>query len=135
MSKLNSPLSTGGGIRHHLSPMYNTVLSTVPRRTHTHLHHSSDPDDTNKPPAVEVEELAVAVILITTGDTTEDMTDMKNMIIATGGAHLHHTIVVTDQDQDLVPTVQGVIEEEKPVTEQIPFVPILVFLTVTLITN
>lgn len=70
---------------------------------------------------VAVEELAVAVTPITTGDMTEDMTDMKNMIIATGGDHLHHTTVVTDQDQDLVPTVQGVTEEEKPVTEQIPF--------------
>lgn len=64
----------------------------------------------------EVEGLAAAVIPTTTGVMTEDMTDMKNMIIVTGGDHLHPIIVVTDHDQDLVPIAQGAIEEQKLVT-------------------
>ncbi|ETE68859.1 hypothetical protein L345_05344 [Ophiophagus hannah] len=56
-----------------------------------------------------------------TEDTTEDMTDMKNMIIATGGDHLHHIIVVTDQDQDLVPTVQGVIKKRSQLQSKYHF--------------
>ncbi|ETE68632.1 hypothetical protein L345_05570, partial [Ophiophagus hannah] len=36
---------------HHLSLIYNTGLSTVPRRIHTDLHSDSDgPEDTDKPP-------------------------------------------------------------------------------------
>lgn len=65
---------------------------------------------------VEVEELAVAVIPTMTEDMTEDMTDMKSMIIAIGGDLLLLIIAVTDHDQDLVPTAQGAIEEQKPDT-------------------
>uniref|UniRef100_A0ACB8FUY1 Uncharacterized protein n=1 Tax=Sphaerodactylus townsendi TaxID=933632 RepID=A0ACB8FUY1_9SAUR len=65
---------------------------------------------------VEEEELAVDVIPTMTEGMTEDMTDMKSMIIAIGGDLLLLIIAVTDHDQDLVPTVQGAIEEQKPVT-------------------
>uniref|UniRef100_A0A2D4H622 Uncharacterized protein n=1 Tax=Micrurus lemniscatus lemniscatus TaxID=129467 RepID=A0A2D4H622_MICLE len=35
--KLNSPLNSRQGIRHHLSPVYKAVLSTVPRRFHNQM--------------------------------------------------------------------------------------------------
>uniref|UniRef100_A0A8C6V9G7 Ig-like domain-containing protein n=1 Tax=Naja naja TaxID=35670 RepID=A0A8C6V9G7_NAJNA len=43
-------INRGGGIQHNLPPVYTTVLSAFPRRLHTHLHHSGDPEDTGKPP-------------------------------------------------------------------------------------
>lgn len=87
-------------------------------REHIHLHRASTWADRLIVAVAVVEAAAVVVevadveILTMIEDMIVDMTDMKTMITDTEEDRLLLTIVDTDQDQDLDPTVQGAIDKQ-----------------------
>lgn len=87
-------------------------------RERTHLHLASTWADqlivavAVAEVVVEVEEVAGVGILTMIEDMIVGMTDMKTMITGTEEDHLLLTIVDTDHDQDLVPTVHDAIDKQ-----------------------
>lgn len=87
-------------------------------REHIHLHQASTWADrlivvvAVVEAAVVVVEVADVEILTMIEDMIVGMTDMKTMITDTEEDHLLLTIVDTDQDQDLDPTVQDAIDKQ-----------------------